>query len=94
MTKDDAIDWLDEMIENCVSATHYNDKNRGNKLEALRIAKANLLDTRERVTTLEEWISSFDNCDCVALSQMEQLEIKSMLIELKWYRDKAGVSNG
>lgn len=28
------------------------------------------------------------------LTQDEQLEIKSMLIELKWYRDKAGVSNG
>ena len=40
--------------------------------------------------TLEEWISRFDNEDCGALSQMEQLEIKSLLLELKYYRDKQG----
>ena len=57
---------------------------------ALNMAKARLMDTRDRVVTLEEWISSFDNEDCGALSQMEQLEIKSLLLELKYYRDKQG----
>lgn len=43
--------------------------------------------------TLEEWISVFDLEGANDLSQTEQLEIKSMLIELKYYRDKAGVSD-
>lgn len=32
---------------------------------------------------LEEWISRFDNEEADKLTQEEQLEIKSMLIELK-----------
>ena len=58
-------------------------------VRALNMAKARLTD-RDRVVTLEEWISSFDNEDCGNLSQMEQLEIKSLLLELKYYRDKQG----
>jgi hypothetical protein len=38
--------------------------------------------------TLEEWISRFDNEEADKLTQDEQLEIKSMLIELRWRRDK------
>lgn len=33
--------------------------------------------------TLEEWISRFDNEEAGRLTQEEQLEIKSMLIDLK-----------
>lgn len=33
--------------------------------------------------TLEDWISRFDNEEADKLTQTEQLEIKSMLIELK-----------
>lgn len=58
-------------------------------VRALNMAKARLADG-DRVVTLEEWISSFDNEDCGALTQMEQLEIKSLLLELKYYRDKQG----
>ena len=37
--------------------------------------------------TLDEWISKFDNEECDKLSQMEQIEIRDMLIELKWLRE-------
>ena len=40
--------------------------------------------------TLEEWIGRLDNEEADKLSQMEQLEIKSLLLELKYYRDKQG----
>ena len=43
--------------------------------------------------TLEEWISRFDNEEAGELTQMEQLEIKSLLTELKWYRDNAVVNS-
>ena len=43
--------------------------------------------------TLEEWISALDNEEKDKLSQMEQLEIKSLLLELKYYRDKMGGSD-
>jgi hypothetical protein len=32
---------------------------------------------------VKEWISKFDNGECDKLSQMEQIEIKDMLLELK-----------
>jgi hypothetical protein len=38
--------------------------------------------------TLEEWISRFDNEAADNLTQEEQLEIKSMLIELRWRRNE------
>lgn len=38
--------------------------------------------------TLDEWISRFDNEDADTLSQLEQAEIKEMLIELKTRREK------
>lgn len=38
--------------------------------------------------TLEEWISRLDNEEADRLTQEEQLEIKSMLIELKYRRDE------
>jgi hypothetical protein len=38
--------------------------------------------------TLEEWISRFDNEEADKLTQEEQLEIKSMLIELRWRRNE------
>lgn len=38
--------------------------------------------------TIEEWISKFDNEECDKLSQMEQIEIKDMLIELKERRER------
>ena len=38
--------------------------------------------------TLEEWISKFDSKECDKLSQMEQIEIKDMLIELKERRER------
>jgi hypothetical protein len=38
--------------------------------------------------TLDEWISRFDNEEADKLTQDEQLEIKSMLIELRWRRDE------
>jgi hypothetical protein len=37
---------------------------------------------------LDEWISRLDNEDADRLTQEEQLEIKSMLIELCWRRDE------
>ena len=94
MTIDEAVGWIDSMINACVEGNNYNDPHRGDKLQALNMAKVRLMDTRDRVVTLEEWISSFDVGDCGALTQMEQLEIKSLLLELKYYRDKAGVGNG
>ena len=41
-----------------------------------------------RTMTLEKWISRFDNEEAGRLTQEEQLEIKSMLIELRWRRDE------
>ena len=38
--------------------------------------------------TLEEWISRFDNEEADKLTQEEQIEIKSMLIELRWRRNE------
>jgi Lar family restriction alleviation protein len=38
--------------------------------------------------SLDEWISRFDNEEADKLTQEEQLEIKSMLIELCWRRDE------
>lgn len=35
---------------------------------------------------LQEWISRFDNEEADKLTQDEQIEIKSMLIELRWRR--------
>ena len=39
--------------------------------------------------TLEEWISALDNEEKDRLTQMEQLELKSLLIELKYYRNRS-----
>lgn len=38
--------------------------------------------------TIDEWISRFDNEECDKLSQMEQIEIKDMLIKLKERKGK------
>ena len=38
--------------------------------------------------TLKEWISRLDNEEAGRLTQEEQLEIKSMLIELRWRRNE------
>jgi hypothetical protein len=38
---------------------------------------------RARTMTLDEWISRFDNEEADKLTQDEQIEIKSMLIELR-----------
>ncbi len=38
--------------------------------------------------TLDEWISRFDNKAADELSEIEQIEIKEMLIELKTRREK------
>lgn len=38
--------------------------------------------------TLDEWISKFDNEECNKLSQMEQIEVRDMLIELKEYKER------
>jgi hypothetical protein len=38
---------------------------------------------RTRTMSLDEWISRFDNEEADKLTQEEQLEIKSMLIELR-----------
>lgn len=43
--------------------------------------------------TLDEWISLFDNEEADKLTQDEQLEIKSMLIELRCRRE-SGAERG
>ena len=37
---------------------------------------------------IDEWINKFDNEECDKLSQMEQIEIRDMLIELKERRER------
>ena len=41
--------------------------------------------------TLDEWISKFDNEEVDKLSQMEQLELRDMLIQLLWYKTGGNV---
>lgn len=38
--------------------------------------------------SIDEWISRFDTEEAGRLTQEEQLEIKSMLIELRWRRNE------
>ena len=78
------IDVISDLMNNLP-----NDDKKADRMQALAVARCVVSDDRDRVVTLEDWISSFDNGDCGGLSQMEQLEIRSLLLELKYYRDKA-----
>ena len=89
MTKDEIVDVLSDLMHSLPV-----DDKRADRTQALAVAMCAVKDDRLKVYSLEEWISIFDDEGAGELSQMEQLEIKSMLIELKWYRDKAGVGNG
>jgi hypothetical protein len=50
---------------------------------SLRVTLMSVAKRRRRTMSLDEWISRFDNEEADKLTQNEQLEIKSMLIELR-----------
>ena len=44
MKRDEVIHWLSEMMNQCVHGNKYDDPHRGDKVQALAIAKAVLAD--------------------------------------------------
>ena len=60
---------------------------------ALHVSIDELLNYERTEPTLEEWISILDNGGADRLTQIEQIEIKSLLLELQWYRSQIEAGN-